>query len=199
MCSAPTTGCPSYDAAGNQLTANGDTATYDAENRIATVTELPALGGGTATLVYDGNGKRVQKILPSGTMTYVYDAFRRLAAEYATNPGTSPCTTCYPSYDHLGSVRMVTDASAHVMARHDFLPFGEEILPGSAGRNSEWGPQADTVNQKFTGQVRDSETGLDYFKARYFGAALARFVSPDPGMPEPIRETRRAGMGTSTC
>jgi len=33
---------------------------------------------------------------------------------------------------------------------------------------------------KFTGQERDSETGLDYFQARYFGGALGRFTSPDP-------------------
>jgi RHS repeat-associated protein len=34
---------------------------------------------------------------------------------------------------------------------------------------------------KFTGKERDPETGLDYFVARYFGAGLGRFLSPDPG------------------
>jgi len=33
--------------------------------------------------------------------------------------------------------------------------------------------------QKFTGKERDSESGLDYFGARYYGAALGRFPSPD--------------------
>ena len=37
------------------------------------------------------------------------------------------------------------------------------------------------MNQKFTGQERDAETGLDFFQARYFSAALGRFNSPDPG------------------
>jgi RHS repeat-associated protein len=170
----------SYDASGNQLAVNGDTATYDAENRLSTVTEPPSMGGGTETLVYDGSGRRVQKILPSGTTNYVYDAFGRLAAEYSTNPSQSPCTTCYLSYDHLGSVRMVTDASAHVIARHDFLPFGEELASSGAGRNGQWGAGNDNVAQKFTGQIRDEETDLDYFNARYFGAALGRFTSPDP-------------------
>ncbi len=32
----------------------------------------------------------------------------------------------------------------------------------------------------FTGKVRDKETGLDYFGARYFSAAQGRFTSPDP-------------------
>ena len=34
---------------------------------------------------------------------------------------------------------------------------------------------------KYTGQYRDTETGLDYFNARYYSPAQGRFVSPDPG------------------
>jgi RHS repeat-associated protein len=85
------------------------------------------------------------------------------------------------SYDHLGTVRLVTDQHAWVIARHDYLPFGEEIGANTAGRNSQWGPGNDAIAQKFTGQIRDTETGVDYFNARYFGAALGRFTSPDPG------------------
>ena len=33
---------------------------------------------------------------------------------------------------------------------------------------------------RFTGQFRDTETGEDYFNARYFGSALGRLASPDP-------------------
>ncbi len=33
--------------------------------------------------------------------------------------------------------------------------------------------------QKYTGKERDSESGLDYFGARYYGSALGRFTSPD--------------------
>src|SRR6185437_12189801 len=95
---------------------------------------------------------------------------------YRTWPGTASSNARYPQhnharYDHLGSVRMVTSGNLQFIARHDFLPFGEELPPNSAGRNSQWGPANDNVIQKFTGQARDQETGLDYFKARYFGAA----------------------------
>jgi RHS repeat-associated protein len=168
----------SYDAAGNQLVANGDTLSYDAENRMVSATEPPALGGATETYVYDGNGQRVQKMGPNGTTTYVYDAFGNLAAEYGTVTSAA-CTTCYLSYDHLGSVRLVTDQNANVVARHDYLPFGEEIPANTAGRNSQWGLTAD-VEQKFTGQIRDNETGMDYFNARYLTGALGRFNSSDP-------------------
>ena len=102
-----------------------------------------------------------------------------MAAEYATASQSPACTTCYLVWDHLDSTRLVTDQNATVVTRHDFLPFGEEISANTAGRNSQWGSAAD-VEQKFTGQIRDQETGMDYFHARYFGSALGRFTSPDP-------------------
>jgi RHS repeat-associated protein len=43
------------------------------------------------------------------------------------------------------------------------------------------GRASDGIATKFTGQYRDSETGVDYFHARYFTGALGRFNSPDPG------------------
>jgi RHS repeat-associated protein len=64
------------------------------------------------------------------------------------------------------------------MARHDYLPFGEEIPSGYANRGAEWAAD-DSVKQKFTGQERDQESGLDYFGARYYGSALGRWTSPD--------------------
>jgi RHS repeat-associated protein len=39
---------------------------------------------------------------------------------------------------------------------------------------------SDTFNPKFTGKERDTETGLDYFGARYFSGAQGRFTSVDP-------------------
>lgn len=36
------------------------------------------------------------------------------------------------------------------------------------------------MSQRFTGQVRDTETGLDFFNARYMSSGLTRFTSADP-------------------
>jgi RHS repeat-associated protein len=73
------------------------------------------------------------------------------------------------------------DRNANVIARHDYIPFGEEILPPYGGRTSALGfGGSDNVSQRFTGQMRDQESGLDYFGARYYGSALGRFTSPDP-------------------
>ena len=166
---------------------NGNTLAYDAEGRQVSVTEPAALGGGTESYLYDGGGQRVEKTGPGGSTVYVYDARGELAAEYSTNWAAAPCTTCYLTWDHLGTVRLVTDQNANVIARHDYLPFGEEIAGGTAGRSLLWGPQRDTVKQKFTGKARDSESGLDYFGARYYGSALGRFTSPDwSSAPQPV-------------
>jgi len=57
-----------------------------------------------------------------------------------------------------------------VVARHDFMPFGEEVAPQT--------PPPD--KRLFTGKERDNETGLDYFEARYLGASRGRFTTIDP-------------------
>jgi RHS repeat-associated protein len=73
---------------------------------------------------------------------------------------------------------MITDQNGQVISRHDYLPFGEEITAGYADRDGLFGTLYSTT-QRFTGKVRDSESGLDYFGARYYGSALGRFTSPD--------------------
>ncbi len=169
-----------YDAAGNAIGLGSCTncLAYDAENRQVAA----ALNGGTTSYGYDGAGNRVLKTTADGTVTvYVYDALNQLIAEYtsAAVAPAAPCQTCYLSWDQLGSTRLVTDAGGNVIARHDYLPFGEEIGAGNAGRPSGWGA-LDAVDQKFTGQERDDESHLDFFEARYYGSAQARFNSPDP-------------------
>jgi RHS repeat-associated protein len=36
------------------------------------------------------------------------------------------------------------------------------------------------VGSRYTGKERDTESGLDYFGARYYGSNMGRFMSPDP-------------------
>jgi RHS repeat-associated protein len=171
-----------YDASGNVTALGSSNSTalyYDAENHQNQATEPPSLGGATEYFYYDGNGRRVEKSGPAGTIVFAYDASGELAYEYNTATNPPPCTTCYLSPDHLGTPRMVTDSAANVIGWHDYLPFGEEIPSGIGGRTNFWGATNDNVNQKFTGKERDVETGLDYFGARYFSAAQGRFTGAD--------------------
>jgi RHS repeat-associated protein len=72
--------------------------------------------------------------------------------------------------DHLGTPIVVTDIEGMVVSKHRYSPFGEELAP--EGSNSH--------THRFTGHERDNDTGLDYMMARYYGAALGRFLSVDP-------------------
>jgi RHS repeat-associated protein len=56
------------------------------------------------------------------------------------------------------------------------------VLPGitDSGRTTAQGYGLnDGVRQQFTGQERDTESGLDYFHSRYYSSAQGRFTSPD--------------------
>ncbi len=165
-----------YDNAGSQTTISPYTMSYDVENR---QTGFTSTMNGSATYSYDGDGRRVTKATGSVTTTYVYDAAGGLAAEYSTQPPPAPCLTCYPTTDHLGSTRVVTDENGNVTSRHDFLPFGEELATSNRTAALSYGV-ADNVMHKYTGQQRDLEgPGLDFFHARYFHGAQGRFTSPD--------------------
>ena len=84
--------------------------------------------------------------------------------------------------DHLGTLRMIIDKTGSLagIKRHDFLPFGEELIATQGARTAAMGYSADDTRQKFTSKERDAETGLDYFLARYYSAGQGRFTSPDP-------------------
>jgi RHS repeat-associated protein len=83
----------------------------------------------------------------------------------------------YYHLDALGSVRAVTNDQGAVIARRDFLPFGEEFAPQNPPKD----------RKLFTGQERDFETGLDYFNARQLRPDLGRFLAPDPLAALPTR------------
>jgi RHS repeat-associated protein len=117
----------------------------------------------------------------SGQRVFVYDAFGNLAAEYSTvAPGA--LGTQYLTVDHLGSTRLVVNTYGNV-ERHDYQPFGSEILGSEAGwRSSVSGYGIDSgIRQKFTGQERDTESTLDFLQARYLSSPQGRFTSADPG------------------
>jgi RHS repeat-associated protein len=75
----------------------------------------------------------------------------------------------YYGLDALGSVRVVFDGSGVVVARSDYLPFGENLNP--SGALPPW---------QFTGQIRDGEAGQDDFGARRYQPRHGRFTAVDP-------------------
>ena len=187
-----------YDAAGNQTQFNPMTLVYDAENRVRTAT-----GSDGVLYQYDGEGRRVKKVMCAGVVNctegtsgavitkYVYDAAGDLTAEYQDGLAGG---LEFVVGDHLGSTRVLASDAGEVVKRYDYRPFGTELKAGVNGRSTKY-PDAgsgypgvgDGRTVKFTGKERDAETGLDYFGARYFGAAQGRYISPDwSASPQPV-------------
>jgi RHS repeat-associated protein len=105
-----------------------------------------------------------------------------MVVEYAMSaPVPQNPTTSYLTTDNLGTPRINTDSIGNVQARHDYLPFGEEINR-LGGRSANNGYQSDSIRQKYTQYERDNESDLDFAQARYYGSSLGRFTSPDPAL-----------------
>jgi RHS repeat-associated protein len=181
----------SYDSAGSvTLDAEGRQFTYDAENKQTQVKDVNNSVVGTYS--YDGDGKRVKKVATTESVVFVYDAPGKLVEEYSGGTvqtayvyaGTrlltteSPAGTNYLTSDHLGSPRINTDQNGSVTARHDYMPFGEEVF-SVGGRTTGLGYNSDNVRKKFTGYERDIESELDFTQARFYNSAHGRFTSTD--------------------
>jgi RHS repeat-associated protein len=117
------------------------------------------------------------------------DGYSRLTEVEAWGTEASQSTTGNINWlvtDQLGTPRMILDQSGSLagVKRHDYLPFGEELFAGVGGRTGGVGGQGygggDGVRQKFTQKERDIETGLDYFRARYYASTQGRLTSTDP-------------------
>jgi RHS repeat-associated protein len=79
--------------------------------------------------------------------------------------------------DHLKTASVVTDSTGNIKADSDYYPWGGELQFVNNDSN----------RYKFTGKERDSESGLDYFGARYYSNGLGRWVSADwSAKPVPV-------------
>ncbi len=72
-------------------------------------------------------------------------------------------------------------SSSTIIARHDYLPFGEEIWSGTGLRTGAQGYGAtDAIRQKYGLTERDDATGLDHTWWRKYESFAGRLTSPDP-------------------
>ena len=171
-----------YDEAGRLTKYGAWDLEHDDEGRLWKLTRNVSGQQHTTEYRYDGNGRRVMRFEPgaSNPVVYVYDVEGNLMAEYGGAAETAG--TYFPITDHLGSTRLVLNASGGVESRHDYVPFGEEI-PASVGSRATAGYEISSfLKQKFTGKERDEgvhEAGFDYFLARYYSSPLGRFATPD--------------------
>jgi RHS repeat-associated protein len=180
-----------YDADGNLKGDGVHTYTYDAENRITTLNGQPMY-------IYDAEGMRVAKLGSGGAVSAVYilgaggQQLTELNASgqwvHSNVYGADGLLTTYTpstnSYhynltDWLGTKRMQTYASGNEEETCISYPFGDG-LSCSGG--------ADATEKHYTGKERDTESGLDYFGARYYGSTMGRWMTPEYSMNGTIME-----------
>jgi RHS repeat-associated protein len=73
--------------------------------------------------------------------------------------------------DHLGSIRDIVDNAGTIINHISYDSFGNVT--------AQTNPAVDT-RYAFTGRELDPELGLYYYRARYYDAAIGRFISEDP-------------------
>lgn len=78
--------------------------------------------------------------------------------------------------DHLGSIRDIVKLDGTLVQRNRYSAYG--II---AQELAEVRPDAKLISNRFgyTGRELDGETGLYYYRARYYSPESGRFISPD--------------------
>ena len=178
-----------YDANGNLSTktkkATGEITryTYDFENRLI---QLLTPNSQLITYTYDPFGRRIEKNVNGTIKSYLYDN-EDIIAEY---DGSGVLTTKYTHglgideplaieqknqmyyyhADGLGSIVALTDDKGRVVQTYEYDSFGNMKQHGHKVKQP----------YTFTGREYDSETGLYYYRARYYDPKIGRFISEDP-------------------
>jgi RHS repeat-associated protein len=158
------------DSTGN-VTADAE-YTYDVfDNRIAKSVDADGDGAGEAevekfvydgdhiALTFDGEGHQTERFLHGTQIDQV------LAQENADGEVLWALT------DNLGSVRVLMDNQGNVVNQITYDSFGNVTAQTNAGTSFRF---------SYTGREFDSETGLYYYRARYYDPGVGRFISEDP-------------------
>jgi RHS repeat-associated protein len=176
-----------YDNNGNTLTKVDSTGTtsyaWDFENRLTSVT-LPGTGG-AVTLKYDPFGRRIQKSSGSGATNFLYDGANSLEevdasgnvlARYTHGQAIDEPlamlrggTTSFYHADGLGSITSLSNAAGALAQTYTFDSFGKQTSSSGSLTNPF----------QYTAREFDRETGLYFYRARYYDPAVSRFLNED--------------------
>ena len=193
----------SYDDNGNLQNDGVYTCAYDEENRLTRVTRNSD-SAVVGQYQYDALGRRVQKIAdPAGVPSitrYFHDGARII--EEQDTLGVTQATYTYGNYidevltmdrggqtfyyhqNSLWSAGAITDAAGSVVERYAYDAYGLPAMFNGAGTSippNPWGTQHSAIGNPwmFTGRQDDEETGLYFYRARYYDALKGRFLQRD--------------------
>jgi RHS repeat-associated protein len=125
----------------------------------------------SALFLLDLNGDQVTELTGTGAWKH-----SNVWAGAHLDATFDSCGLHFHIADPLGTRRVQANGSGVVEESIQSLPFGDNLVEvaGSASCTE------DATEHHFTGKERDSESGNDYFGARYFGSSMGRFMTPDP-------------------
>jgi RHS repeat-associated protein len=192
----------SYDAANRQLTFGGNTLTYDTDNNLTSISDengitlyswnargqLVGINGPNlnATFVYDGLGRRQTKLVNGNLTESLYDRLNPVQEtvgstvlanvltglgidEFFTRTDVLAGVTSHLVPDIPGSIIALATDAGTIGAEYTYEPFGKTSATGIGGNNSF----------QYTSREND-ETGLYFYRARYYHPLLHRFTGEDP-------------------
>jgi RHS repeat-associated protein len=165
----------------------------------------------TVSYTYDPAGRRIEKKVDGTTeVKYVYDG-DHILAEY-NGSGTllrkyvhGPCVdepicmietsgtyagTHYYHYDALGSCVAMTNSAGNVVQLYEYSVYGQVAASDASHPN----------RFMFTGREFDKDTGLYYYRARYYHPEIGRFLQTDPiGYGDGMNWYAYCGNNSTNC
>jgi RHS repeat-associated protein len=187
-----------YDLDGNLLTDGNLVFSYDAANRLKTVSS-----NGVLVLMnfYDAKSRRVKKVTQNATTTFFYDDWNLIEERIAYANGTTSTIHYYwgkdlsgtlqgaggvggllyqtvdgaiyiPCYDNNGNVTKYIDSNGNIAASYTYDAFGNLI--------SKSGSLADFFRHRFSTKYFDTESNLYYYGYRFYHPILMRWLNRDP-------------------
>jgi RHS repeat-associated protein len=170
-----------YDATGNTTASNQWSYTWDAAGRMTSATDGTTL----ASFTYDPFGRRIGKTVNGVTTNYVYDnadiiasitngAVTKFVHGLGADEHLALVQAGQPYFYHsdgLGSITRITDSGQVVVASYSYDAFANSTVTDTLCLNQPF---------TYTGRECDKETGLYYYRARYYDPMEGRFISRDP-------------------
>lgn len=168
-----------YDLNGNLLSDGANSYIWNARNRLLSMTGP----GVDASFQYDAAGRRINKTVNGITTSFLHDGANIVQEQSAQNGNanllnggldelflrSASSGNWSPLADGLGSALSLTDASGVVQTEYSYGAFGTSASTGIESNHSA----------QYTGRENDN-TGLYYYRARYYSPTLQRFISQDP-------------------
>jgi RHS repeat-associated protein len=187
-----------YEPNGNQTGGLNRSISYYSFNMPSAITQ----GSSSNTLFfqYDTEHARYWKAAPEGGTLY-FDAFGVHAElflgtnwawyDYLSAGGAmvgvwvQNATSTTPLYfhaDNLGSIAVITDTNGAVVTRNGYDAWGKRRWATGADGD----PPTSQMTRGFTGQEELFDGGLVHLNGRIYDPLLARMMSADPMVPDPM-------------